>query len=107
MVTILGIIGSLIATAGIWDHLIKWLNLLGIVVPGIGGVMIAHFWRNGLDATANPYAALSAWGSAIVLGTIFQFWSPQYSVAVITMLSRAIIFVIIETLNSNKSKKSS
>jgi len=107
MVTILGVIGSLIATAGIWDHLIKWLSLLGIVVPGIGGVMIAHFWRNGLDAVANPYAALSAWGSAIILATIFQFWAPQYSVAVIAMLSSAMVFFLIETLNSSsRSTKS-
>ncbi|WP_445114592.1 purine-cytosine permease family protein [Acinetobacter sp. WZC-1] len=103
MVCILGIIGTVIASAGVWDHLIQWLSLLGIVVPGIGGIMIAHFWRNGLDLPANPRAALGAWVIAIVIATAFNVWAPQYSVAVIAILSGAIIFWIIDALTRRQA----
>lgn len=98
MVSILGIIGTLIATAGIWDHLIHWLSLLGIIVPGIGGVMIAHFWRNGLGANANPIAALGGWSIAMIFATAFHFWAPQYSVAIIAMFSSGVTFWIIDKI---------
>ncbi|WP_312106373.1 purine-cytosine permease family protein [Acinetobacter venetianus] len=103
IVAILGVIGSLIATAGIWDHLIKWLSLLGIVVPGIGGVMIAHFFLNGLKADANPYVSFGAWGIAIITASLFQILAPQYSVAVIAMITSATTFLVLEKLISKKN----
>ncbi|RKR07636.1 purine-cytosine permease-like protein [Kushneria sinocarnis] len=87
MTVLFGAIGTVAAAAGVWDLLIQWLSLLGVVVPGIGGVMIAHFLRNGLTLEANPPAALGGWGIAIVAATGVNLWLPQLSVAVVAMLA--------------------
>ena len=40
MTLILGVIGVALAVAGIWTHFEVWLNLLGVIVPPIGTVLI-------------------------------------------------------------------
>lgn len=37
---ILGVIGGILAVAGIWSFFLDWLNLLGIFVPPIGAVIV-------------------------------------------------------------------
>jgi purine-cytosine permease-like protein len=37
---ILGLIGGIAAIAGVWSLFIDWLNLLGILVPPIGAIII-------------------------------------------------------------------
>ena len=86
MTILFGAIGTVAAAAGVWDLLIEWLSLLGIVVPGIGGVIIAHFWRNGLTLEPNPRAAMGGWGAAIVVATAANVWAAQLSVAVVAMV---------------------
>ncbi|AQA02882.1 hypothetical protein BVC93_11050 [Mycobacterium sp. MS1601] len=40
LTVVLGVIGIVAAAAGIWDFFISWLNLLGIIVPPIGAIII-------------------------------------------------------------------
>jgi cytosine permease len=37
---LLGVVGIVVAAAGIWDYFIDWLNLLGVIVPPIGAIII-------------------------------------------------------------------
>lgn len=71
---------------GAWNLLIQSLSLLGIVVAGIGGVIIAHLWRNGLTLEPNPRAALGGWVITIVVAAIVNVCPSQLSVALIAML---------------------
>ena len=86
MAIVFGVIGTLAASAGVWDMLIGWLSLLGVVVPGIGGVMIAHFTLKGVTGEANPAAALTGWAVAVVLAAFVDTFIAQMSVAVTAML---------------------
>src|SRR3981189_3237545 len=36
----LGVVGMIAAAAGIWDYFIDWLNLLGVIVPPIGMIIV-------------------------------------------------------------------
>jgi cytosine permease len=37
---VLGTLGIVIAALGIWNHFIDWLNLLGVIVPPIGAIIL-------------------------------------------------------------------
>jgi cytosine permease len=37
---VLGIIGTVAAVAGIWSYFATWLNILGVLVPPIGVIII-------------------------------------------------------------------
>lgn len=53
---VLGLVGSILAAAGILGHFTDFLILLGVAFPPIAGIMIAEYfivkkWRGELDAT--------------------------------------------------------
>jgi len=59
MVLVLGVIGGLLAVAGVWSLFLAWLNVLGMLVPPIGAVMITDQLLLGrLDRPAGAVCAL-------------------------------------------------
>lgn len=73
------VIGTVLALAGVHQHLVQYLVLLGIFIPPLGGVIIGDFfarWRrtqmspaitlprfNGVNLSIYAVASLLAWGS--------------------------------------------
>ncbi|GAA3660376.1 cytosine permease [Nonomuraea antimicrobica] len=52
---VIGVLGSVLAAAGVLSHFIDFLTLLGVVFPPIAGIMVAEYfvvrrWRGDLDA---------------------------------------------------------
>ncbi|MFZ4832454.1 purine-cytosine permease family protein [Rouxiella sp. Mn2063] len=92
LVVILGIIGTLLALAGITNWLVSWLSLLGIVVPGIGGAIIG--WMVAGQQRFTPYRLLAGWGFSIICSSIASLHAPEYSVAVVSIIS-AFIFCVV------------
>ena len=95
LVVILGIIGTLLALAGITDWLVNWLSLLGIVVPGIGGAIIG--WMVAGRQRFTPYRLLLAWGFSVICSSLAATHAPQYSVAVVSIVS-AFLFCVVAQL---------
>ncbi|WP_241603387.1 purine-cytosine permease family protein [Rosenbergiella nectarea] len=85
LAVILGAVGTGLALAGITEFLVSWLSLLGIVVPGIGGAMIA--WSLAGRGRFAPNALLISWGFSILCSALASVYAPQYSVAVIAIFS--------------------
>ncbi len=61
---VLGIVGTVAAVAGIWSYFATWLNILGVLVPPIGIVLILDqlvFTARRTSSTAGlrrkPFAA--------------------------------------------------
>jgi cytosine permease len=96
---ILGVIGVALAVAGIWSHFEQWLNLLGVIVPPIGIVIILdQLVLPKLVAWSSPDAAIkwppfAAWavGSAAALAAHEN--APWLSDALVGMVVGAIAFV--------------
>jgi cytosine permease len=84
---VLGIIGGAAAITGIWSFFLNWLNLLGIFVPPIGGVMICdqllvrHYSRIEQVRTFRPTAFI-AWALGAAAAFIVHNEAPSYSEAV-------------------------
>ena len=85
LAVILGAIGTGLALAGITQFLVSWLSLLGIVVPGIGGAIIA--WIIAGRSEYRPGYLLMSWGFSILCSTATSLYAPHYSVAVVAIVS--------------------
>ncbi len=91
LVVLLGIVGTGLALAGISNWLVNWLSLLGIVVPGIGGAIIG--WMIAGQGRYAPGYLIAGWIFSIACSTLCYLRAPQYSVAVVSILS-AVLFCL-------------
>ena len=97
-----GVLGTIAALLGIWSLFVNWLNLLGVVVPPIGAILIADqiILRRSLST---PHSALPTWRIesfiAWVVGSAIALWvqldAPSYSEAVTGLVSAFVIYLAI------------
>ncbi|GAB3488209.1 purine-cytosine permease family protein [Flexivirga lutea] len=102
----LGVVGTVLAAAGILGHFTEFLTTLGVVFPPIAGIMIAEYfvvkvWRKDLDATREtgelPANAprvvpttLVIWAIASLIGKYVTWGIPS-----ITSLVVAIVLYVV------------
>ncbi|MGJ8525043.1 Cytosine permease [Halomonadaceae bacterium LMG 33818] len=92
MTITLGIIGLVLAISGITNWLTNWLELLGILVPGIGGAIMG--WMISRVRHYVPKIMALAWILSILIGFIVNVWMPELSTAVVVILiSLSISFI--------------
>jgi cytosine permease len=89
---VLGVIGTMAALAGVWNHFLDWLNVLGIFVPPIGAVIITDqlMIRRAAANEEEPPIRIAAFvGYAIgaLAAGIVHYRAPQYADAVVGMLA--------------------
>jgi cytosine permease len=91
MTLVLGIIGGLLAVAGVWSLFPYWLSMLGMFVPPIGAVMITDqllLGNAGRVDDAEPFhaRAFSAWALGSLAAVAVHVWAPEYGEALIGLL---------------------
>jgi cytosine permease len=92
MTVVLGVIGIVAALAGVWNHFLDWLNVLGIFVPPIGAVIITDqvIMRRAVTRGQEPPIRITAFAGyavgAIAAG-IVHYQAPQYADALVGMLA--------------------
>jgi cytosine permease len=99
LATILGIIGVIAAVLGIWNFFEDWLNVLGILVPPIGTILIVdqfmvrsrsvHAVRN---FRAKPFVA---WAIGSALALVANFALPNLSNALIGIVASGLAYLLI------------
>ena len=93
---VLGIIGTVAAVAGIWSYFATWLNILGVLVPPIGIIIILDqvvFAADGRPPAAVCTGSRSPRGrSAPPSRWSTHFYAPQLSDAVVAMVTGGIAF---------------
>lgn len=92
MTITLGIIGLILALSGITNWLTNWLELLGILVPGIGGAIMG--WMLSRVRQYTPKTMALAWVFSILIGVIVNLWLPELSTAVVVIVTSMIISLI-------------
>jgi cytosine permease len=89
MTVVLGVVGGLLALAGIWNLFLTWLSLLGLLVPPIGAVMIVDqlFSRREQD-TGERYraSAFIAWAIGSLAAVLVHLWLPSLGEALVGLL---------------------
>lgn len=104
LTVVLGVIGIIAATAGIWDFFISWLNLLGIIVPPIGAIIIVDQLLARRAATAvipafrwQPFLAWAI-GSGVAL--LVDKQAPQLSTVVAGLISAGVAIALLNRLTA-------
>jgi cytosine permease len=95
---ILGIIGTIIAALGAWAYFVDWLNLLGIIVPPIGAIIIVDqaFIRKGAKAVAGfRWQPFAAWACGSVMALLANMFVPELSNVVVGLIVGAAAYWII------------
>jgi cytosine permease len=92
----LGVIGTTAAVAGIWPYFATWLNVLGILVPPIGVVLILdqlvfadHRSPDRAGVYVKPFAA---WAIGAAVALTAHFLAPELCDAIVAMAVSGIIF---------------
>ena len=99
---ILGAVGVVAALAGIWSLFLDWLNLLGVLVPPLGAVIVMDqlVLRRGVaeDVAAWRPTAFLAWAVAAGISLLANAWAPQLAVAVVGMIVAAVVYTAASVL---------
>lgn len=99
---VLGLVGSILAAAGILGHFTDFLILLGVAFPPIAGIMIAEYfivkkWRGELDATRAAGvlpataprvvpATLAVWAVSSLVGHYVTWGIPSITSLVVSVV---------------------
>ncbi|MEZ0051400.1 cytosine permease [Mycobacterium sp. MAA66] len=98
---VLGVIGIVAAVAGIWSYFEAWLNILGVLVPPIGVIIIADqlVLPGRRSAPAGLYwKPFAAWGIGAAAALATHFYAPQLSDALVAMAVGAAAFTALTFL---------
>lgn len=97
---VLGVVGTVAAVAGIWSYFATWLNILGVLVPPIGIVLILDqlvFARRRATA-AIAWKPFAAWAIGAGGALLTHFYAPQLSDAVVAMVVGGLAFTALAYL---------
>jgi cytosine permease len=91
---VLGAISGIAATAGVWSLFLDCLNLLGVLVPPVGAVMITdqlvvrHY--SGIEKLPSfRPTAFAAWTLAATVAIVVHYMALSYSEAVAGLFAGA------------------
>ncbi|MFF2509024.1 cytosine permease [Streptomyces sp. NPDC058067] len=112
MTIVLGVIGTLAALAGVWNHFLDWLVVLSVFVPPLGGVLIADqvVLRGKLEgrvASAVRPTAFAAWAVGAAAGGLVHWYAPQFSDAVSGLVVALIAYVAFEGISTRNATATS
>ncbi|MBK1789226.1 cytosine permease [Prauserella cavernicola] len=109
---ILGAVGVVLAVAGIWSYFEQWLNLLGVIVPPIGAVVILDqlvLPRFGLGSRgavrAVRWPPFAGWAAGAAAGLLTHTFAPWLSDAVLGFVVAALVVTLASALNSRADKE--
>lgn len=96
---ILGVIGGILAVAGIWSFFLSWLNMLGIFVPPIGAIVITdQLLLGGIDrpAAETPYraSAFVAWAVGAAAAMLVHWGVPGPGEAITGMVVGGAVYAV-------------
>jgi len=100
---VLGLIGGLLAVAGVWSLFLGWLNVLGMLVPPIGAVMITDqlllggLTRTDAAASVRPNAFIG-WAVGALAAVLVHVGVPGPGEAITGMIVGAVVYAGLERL---------
>jgi len=98
----LGIVGIIVAAAGIWDYFIDWLNLLGVIVPPIGAIIIVDQLlprrRDRGPVPAVRWQPFVAWAFGSGIALLVDKQAPSLCTVAVGLVSAGIACAVLEKL---------
>jgi cytosine permease len=99
---VLGVVGITAAVAGVWSYFATWLNILGVVVPPIGIILILDQlvfarWR-ATNRTGLYWKPFAAWAVGATVALLIHYNAPQLSEAIVAMVTGGVAFTALTYL---------
>lgn len=93
LVAVFGVVATLFGVLGITGSFVDFLMWLGVAVPPIGGVLVAHYLV-GRPPRPAPSVAFAAWSLGVVVGKVILWGAPALnSIVVAGLFYRAALYV--------------
>lgn len=105
VVLVLGMIGTTIAAVGAANWFIPFLVLLGVGIPPVGGVIIAHALlnlRDGNERTVSWHALLS-WGAGSAVGGLLPYGIPAINAIAVAFGGYLLLHWVIRTMGGKST----
>jgi cytosine permease len=99
----LGVCGTIIAALGIWGYFVEWLNLLGIIVPPIGAIIITDqlLMRRAVSVTKSiRWPPFAAWAIGSSAALVTHFVAPALSNVVVGLAVSSLTYIVIVSVNA-------
>ncbi|WP_066190411.1 cytosine permease [Gracilibacillus timonensis] len=105
---ILGLVGIVLAVAGAYNYFINWLELLGVIVPPIGAILIVDqlIIRRQMSQQVESlrYTPFIAWGVGSLTALIAHYQFTSLSTAVVGIVFAAASYLVVSVLFKNHKK---
>ncbi|AEJ40194.1 hypothetical protein TPY_2014 [Sulfobacillus acidophilus TPY] len=104
MAVILGAVGITGAVLGIWNYFIDWLNILGVLVPPIGSIIILDQYlfmnHKTADTTLESFRVrpFIAWAVGSLVALIVNFQAPGLSTVLTGMVTSGVTYLLISQM---------
>jgi len=103
LTVILGAVGVIAATLGVWSFFIDWLNLLGVIVPPIGAIIIIDqlVARRGAATDVAPafrWQPFAAWAVGSGSALAVNLAAPAWSTVVVGLAVSAIVYLALSMM---------
>lgn len=100
---VLGVLGLVAAGIGVWSLFIQWLDLLGVIIPPIGAVIIVSLLTRGYSVLSDEHPPVRwgmfvAWTVASAAALVTHQLAPALSDAVVGIAVAVIAALIAERL---------
>lgn len=105
---ILGVIGVVVALLGAWHYFVNWLVFLGVLVPPLGGVLIADQILLRKRLVGRPESrvratAFIAWGAGAAAALLVHFTAAWLSDAVVGLVVGVLVYVVVESTRTRRT----
>ena len=109
LTVILGAVGIVAAALGIWGFFIDWLNLLGVIVPPIGAIIIVDQLVVRRGAAKDVVAAFrwqpfAAWAIGSGAALAVNLVAPSWSTVVVGLAVSALAYLGLSMLTRARSQ---
>jgi cytosine permease len=103
---VLGVLGIIIAAWGIWSYFIDWLNLLGVIVPPIGVIILVDQTLTRRDGEVEipraRWQPFAAWAVGSGLALVANYLAPGLSTVVVGLVCAAVSYYLISLLTARE-----
>jgi cytosine permease len=107
LTVILGALGIVVAALGMWGFFVDWLNLLGVIVPPIGAIIIVDqvlLRRRQESAVPNiRWQPFVAWAIGSGLALVVNFAAPGFSTVVVGLIASSVAYVVFALITQKTS----
>ena len=109
IVVVTGVLATIVGAMGLADYFTAWLNILGVALPPVAGVIICdYYFLKGMKyeyGAGTVYCKVNAWAFISMIGGMVIGFTVHWGIASINSLAASVVLhlVLMKTLGRGNS----